>query len=92
MSDGWSLLIFPEGQREPGEAMSPFMPGVGLLASRLSLPVVPVRIRGADKVLPPGEVIPHPGKTEVHFGQMLMAEGDDPETMTDRVEEAVNAL
>ena len=49
--DGWSILIFPEGKRtEHGEIVR-FQPGVGMIASRLGLPVVPIRIEGLDRIL-----------------------------------------
>ena len=52
-ADGYSILIFPEGKRNLEGQMSPFRPGIGMIASRLDVPVVPVRIDGLDKVLHP---------------------------------------
>jgi long-chain acyl-CoA synthetase len=43
---GYNLLVFPEGIRADRPGMSPFRPGIGVLASRLGIPVVPVRIDG----------------------------------------------
>jgi long-chain acyl-CoA synthetase len=43
VSDKWSILYFPEGERtEVGEIYT-FQPGIGLIASRLGVPVGPVR-------------------------------------------------
>ena len=43
---GWSVLVFPEGARTPDGKMAPFRAGIGLLATRLRLPVVPFRLDG----------------------------------------------
>src|SRR5208282_2609426 len=43
---GYSVLVFPEGRRTPDGNLSPFRAGIGLLAKRLDLPVVPLRIDG----------------------------------------------
>ena len=43
---GWNVLVFPEGARTKDGKLAAFRGGIGLLATRLSLPVVPVRIDG----------------------------------------------
>lgn len=53
VSDGFSILIFPEGQISHSGEILPFQPGVGLLAARLNVPVVPVRLKGLGQVLHP---------------------------------------
>ncbi len=92
LSDGWSLLIFPEGERRPGGQMAEFRPGVGLLASRLKVPVVPIRLEGVDRVLPRGAFRLRPGETRVVFGRPLLLRGGDPQELAARVERAVRAL
>jgi long-chain acyl-CoA synthetase len=44
--NGWNVLVFPEGERSKDGSMQPFRAGIGLLATNLRLPVVPVRIDG----------------------------------------------
>jgi long-chain acyl-CoA synthetase len=87
-ADGYSILIFPEGRREP----SPFRPGVGMIASRLDLPVVPVRIEGLDKVLHSSKRWPTRGPVRIAFGPPMRLEGDDYQALAKRVEDAVRAL
>src|SRR5262249_50662171 len=48
---GDSVLIFPEGKRTDAGEIDRFRPGIGMIASKLDLPVVPVRIEGLEKVL-----------------------------------------
>jgi long-chain acyl-CoA synthetase len=43
---GYNLLVFPEGIRADKLGMNPFRPGIGVLATQLRIPVVPVRIDG----------------------------------------------
>jgi long-chain acyl-CoA synthetase len=41
---GYSVVVFPEGRRSETGEMQPFQSGVGLLANKLDLPVLPMRI------------------------------------------------
>jgi long-chain acyl-CoA synthetase len=88
-SAGWSTLIFPEGHRTERGEISPFQPGVGMLASRLRLPVVPVRLDGLDRVLHHTWRWPRRGSVHVTFGAPLRLEGDDYAALARHVEEAV---
>ena len=44
---GWNILLFPEGQTTPDGKIMPFQSGVGLLAKRLDIPVVPIYLGGS---------------------------------------------
>ena len=50
-NDGWCVLIFPEGKMTNAGEIAPFQPGVGMIASKLGIPVVPIRLEGLDHVL-----------------------------------------
>ena len=91
-TDGYSILIFPEGERHPEGRISPFRPGVAMIASKLDVPVVPVRIDGLDKVLDPKMRWPKRGPVRVAFGAPITLAGDDYAVLARRVEEAVRAL
>lgn len=43
---GYSVVVFPEGRRTDTGEMQSFQSGVGLLANKLDLPVLPMRIDG----------------------------------------------
>lgn len=88
VSEGISILIFPEGRRVEGE-VGQFQPGIGMLASRLGVPVVPVRIDGVDKVLHPSWRMARPGRVTVTFGTPLRLEGEDYGALARRVGESV---
>ena len=44
MDEGWSVVIFPEGEQRIGAPMLPFQSGTGMLAVESRTPVVPVRL------------------------------------------------
>jgi long-chain acyl-CoA synthetase len=89
---GDSILIFPEGHRTVRGEIKPFQPGVAMVASKLRLPVVPVRLDGVDRVLHQSWRWPQRGDVRVAFGAPLVLEGDDYKALTRRVQDAVIAL
>ncbi len=91
-ADGNCILIFPEGKRTDAGEVLPFQPGVGMLASRLRIPVVPVRIEGLERVLHKSAKFPAPGRVSIKFGPPLKLEGEDYAVLAKRIEEAVRSL
>jgi long-chain acyl-CoA synthetase len=91
-SDGNCILIFPEGKRTDAGELLPFQPGVGMLAARLHLPVVPVRLEGLERVLHKSAKFPTPGRVRVKFGPALHLEGDDYQALAKRTQSAIAAL
>jgi long-chain acyl-CoA synthetase len=92
LGDGTSVLIFPEGRRSESGAIDTFRPGIGMIASRLSVPVVPVRIDGLQHVLGVGAHMATPGRVRVVFGEAMRFGGDDYAAIAAQVEQAVRAL
>jgi long-chain acyl-CoA synthetase len=90
--DGFSVLIFPEGVRSNTGEIKPFRGGIGMIGSRLHLPVVPVRLDGVDHVLHPSWKMARPGPCSVTFGPALRLAGDDYAGLAGQVEEAVRRL
>jgi long-chain acyl-CoA synthetase len=89
---GWSVLIFPEGERSPTGHILPFRGGIGMIGSRLDIPIVPVRIEGVDRVLPLKATFARPGRVRVAIGAPLRLRGDDYGALASTVEQAVRAL
>jgi long-chain acyl-CoA synthetase len=89
---GFSILIFPEGRRTERGEIQPFRPGVAMMAARLGVPVVPVRLDGADRVLHQSWKMARPGRVRVAFGAPLNLNGEDYPAMARSIEEAVKAL
>ncbi|HUQ87745.1 MAG TPA: AMP-binding protein [Vicinamibacterales bacterium] len=90
--DGYSVLLFPEGVRSASGDMKAFKPGIGMIGSRLDLPVVPVRIDGADRVLHTSWKWPKPGPVSVTFGRPMRLSGDNYADLARQVEQAVRDL
>jgi 1-acyl-sn-glycerol-3-phosphate acyltransferase len=72
--------------------IAPFQPGVGMIASKLEVPVVPVRIDGLHKVLHQTWRMAHPGPVRIAFGPPLHLKGDNYLAQAREVEEAVRKL
>src|SRR5690606_33743920 len=92
VESGFSVLIFPEGRRTDAGEIAPFQPGVGMMASRLNLPVVPVRIDGLHRILHHSWRFPRRGRARVTFGPAMSLRGNDYAALAREVEEAVRRL
>ena len=89
----WSLLFFPEGIRSDDGKLGPFKPGIGLLAARLGVPVVPVYLKGTDSVVAKGGSRPHRGYIEVRFGQPIRITADMKyDVATETIRYAIESL
>jgi len=68
VDENWSVLFFPEGERTEAGEIKSFQPGIGLIAGRLSVPVVPIRLRGVQNVLHRHKRWPRAGHVEIALG------------------------
>jgi len=89
---GWCVLIFPEGKMTGRGEIAPFQPGVAMIASKLQIPVVPVRLEGLDHVLHKTWKMARMGRVRVAFGQPLHLTGTDYLALARQVEDAVRKL
>ena len=69
IQSGWSLLIYPEGTRSLDGTIQRFRGGVGLLATSLGVPVVPIHLEGAHSVMPKGRWWPRRAPVTVRIGE-----------------------
>lgn len=92
VSAGISILIFPEGERTQRGEMHRFQPGIGMMAARLDVPVVPARLKGLERVLHRAWHMARPGHVDVTFGPPLTLKGDDYVALAKQVEDAVRSL
>jgi 1-acyl-sn-glycerol-3-phosphate acyltransferase len=65
VSQGASLIVYPEGSRTPDGEVHTFKGGVFLLAIESALPIVPISIRGSRAVMPKGRLMVCPGRVRV---------------------------
>lgn len=97
LRSGSTLILFPEGGCSMDGELLPFKPGVGILALKLGVPVVPVKIEGTFKAMPKWKSIPKPNKVTITFGEPVIPTGETKETrgfqtFSDLIRERVRAL
>ena len=68
---GRALAIFPEGRRTPDGRLGEPMPGVGLLAAKTGVCIVPAFIEGSNRALPIDSKFIRLKKIKVYFGKVL---------------------
>ena len=90
---GWSILIYPEGTRSTTGQLQPFKGGIGLLATQLRVPVVPIGVEGGFHILPKGRCLPRPGPVTVRIGLPIeVPRGSSHLSIATMLEDAVRRL
>lgn len=92
---GWSLILFPEGQRNQGpEPLKPFRSGLYRIArERPEVELIPTWIANLNAIMPKGEVIPLPLMCTVTFGAPVRLQpGEDRGAFLARAAAALLAL
>ena len=92
LQPGTSILFFPEGTRSRSGSMQAFKMGAFHMARDLKLPILPVTIRGSNKILTPDGMDLHPGAAELVIHPALGREEVvtcEPEALRDRSREIV---
>ena len=93
MDRGYSVLVFPEGARTKDGEMKPFMEGIGLLAKKLDVPIVPVRIDGLYELKKLQKKFARPGLIKVTIAKPVsFSQEVDPAVITRELERLVAAL
>lgn len=75
LTDGWSVLIYPEGTRTLDGLLQPFKKGAFIIAVETGLPILPITNNGAYKVLPRGTLALTPGCVQVIVGKPIPTKG-----------------
>jgi len=87
------VVIFPEGRRTEAGEIAPFRSGVGLLATQLNLPVIPMRIDGLFPFKIAKKHYAPPYAVQVRIGDPVRFEAtDDPEEIAKQLQKMVQAL
>lgn len=92
ISQGLSILMFPEGTRSRDRRLGPFKPGIFLPAIDTGVPIVPVVLAGTGKILPPGGFRARPGRIRVRIGHPIPTAGrtrEDRRALMEEVREAM---
>jgi long-chain acyl-CoA synthetase len=91
---GYNLLVFPEGIRADAPGMNPFRPGIGVLASQLGIPVVPIRIDGLIELKLSGRRgFTSPHRVTIRLGEpVTYAPDENPAKITADLERRVKEI
>lgn len=90
---GYSVVIFPEGKRTETGEMSPFRSGIGLLATQLGLPVIPMRIDGLFAFKAAKKHYAPPGAIKITIGDPVRFDsGIEPEQIARELQKKVAEL
>jgi 1-acyl-sn-glycerol-3-phosphate acyltransferase len=93
LKEGQAVAIFPEGQRSRTGTLQQPAGGLGLLAVKAGVPVVPVAIIGTREAYPPGKHFPRPKKVRIIVGEpMSFPKNAGAEEVALKTWEAIAAL
>ena len=88
LRDGGVLVIFPEGARSKADgAMRRFKPGAARIALEANVPILPVTIRGANRVWPQNQKFPRLAPVEIVYHPTRLPEplpGEETKTCAQR--------
>ena len=94
-----AIILFPEGTRSTDGKLGQGKVGVGMLALRTNVPIVPVYIDGAARAFPKGGKWIQPKKIRVVFGKPIMPKSRDValqrlyyQEISAQVMESINSL
>ena len=68
---GYCPVVFPEGLRTTDGTLQPFRPGIGMMAVRLRVSVVPIRLYGLYEIYSVHDSWPRRGPIRVAIGKPL---------------------
>jgi long-chain acyl-CoA synthetase len=86
------VLIFPEGAETKDGEIQPFKAGIGLLASELNVPVIPIKIDGLFEMKQQRQLFAPSGAVSVTFGDPITFSRDTPEEITSELERRMREL
>jgi 1-acyl-sn-glycerol-3-phosphate acyltransferase len=100
LKDGGAFGIYPEGTRSRDGKLARGKTGVAWLALTADCPVVPVAVRGTDKVQPVGATWIRPHRVSITFGEPMSfpqfagqaAKGKPRRAVTDQIMTAIAEL
>ena len=93
IDNGWSVLIYPEGELTVAGPMKPFLAGTGLICVGGRVPVIPLKLKVIRTGFPRYFPLLSRGEVEIRFGEPLrFGPGVTYQDATMQIEEAVRAL
>jgi long-chain acyl-CoA synthetase len=90
---GYCPLVFPEGRRTRDGRLQGFRPGIGMMAVRLRIPVVPIHIEGMYQIYSREDSWPKTGPVHLSIGKPMRFPANTPiEDATQAIRDAIVKL
>ena len=89
---GVSVVMFPEGTRSPDGTMKAALPGAVLIATRLNIPILPVGIKGTDKLRNLKWAFRHHPRVTVTIGKPFSLPPVEGKLTKDKRQELINIM
>ncbi len=89
---GEPLVIFPEGGISRDGKLRNWLPGVGLIALKTGVPIIPVLIKGTRDVLPFNRSYPRIRPVNVYAGKPIVLEPIEGIVPRDEINKATNHI
>ncbi|MFN4226823.1 MAG: lysophospholipid acyltransferase family protein [Candidatus Ratteibacteria bacterium] len=92
LKKGEGVVFFPEGTRSRDGLIKEPKPGIGFVALKSRVPVIPLRLKGTDKALPINSKFIKLKKIEVIIGKPLYFDKGSYEEISKRIIEEIRKL
>lgn len=93
ISEGYSLILFPEGTRGQPEKMKTLKRGIGIVLSKNKhVKYVPAYLDGMGKNLPKGNVLIVPYNAKIKYGTPKKVISDDSKEIMNQIENDIISL
>ena len=81
--DGISVVIFPEGTRSRTHNIQPFKKGGFFLAVDSGVPIIPIIIRGTERIMPKKQMLIKPGNVTLEIAKPIISSDYTRKTKND---------
>jgi 1-acyl-sn-glycerol-3-phosphate acyltransferase len=72
LEKGISIVVAPEGTRnDSGQALLPFQKGAFRIAAETGIPILPMAVIGADRIMKRGSLLMKPGVIHIYFSSPI---------------------
>ncbi|PZX48682.1 lysophospholipid acyltransferase family protein [Algoriphagus chordae] len=93
LNQGISTVVAPEGTRNDSDAiLLPFKSGAFRLAVETGIPILPIAVIGANKIMKKGSLMIRPGKIKIYFSKPIAAPAASETAVTELSEKCRSRL
>ncbi|MBS9524887.1 1-acyl-sn-glycerol-3-phosphate acyltransferase [Litoribacter alkaliphilus] len=92
LHSGVSVVVAPEGTRNPSDSLMPFQNGAFRLSVETGVPIMPMAIIGAGKLMGRDSLLMSPGTIDVYFSKPIVPIGNHEGEIAHLKEKSYNRL